>query len=161
MQRRKEGQQPGKLAAKPLSAHQAGKLEPRVRETTAPSAEYGASRLTAATSVLDALTPDQMDVLRLIATPMSNSDVAKRRSTGVAAIKKHLEGVFDRLVVKTRADAIAIYGREREAASERDRQQLRQECARLRQEKAELLRENAELRSENERLRQGGGPAHE
>ena len=153
MQRRKESQ-PDKIVAKPLSAHQAGKLAPRVRETTAPSAEYGASRLTSATSALDGLTPDQLDVLVLIATPMSNAEAAKRRTTGVFAIKKHLEGVFRRLDVKTRADAIAIYGRERDAASERDRQQLRQECARLR-------RENAELLSENERLRKGGGPTNE
>jgi DNA-binding NarL/FixJ family response regulator len=153
VQRRKESRQNPK-EAKPLSAHEAGKLEPRVRETTAPSAEYPASRLTSATSVLDGLTPDQMDVLGLIATPMSNSDAAKHRTTGVAAIKKHLEGVYQRLGVKTRADAIAIYCREREAASERERQQLRQECARLRQEKAELL-------SENERLRNGGGPTDE
>jgi DNA-binding CsgD family transcriptional regulator len=146
-----------KIAAKPLSAHQAGKPAARVRETTGPSAEYGASRLTSATSALDALTPDQVAVLALIATPMSNSDAAKHRTTGTAAIKKHLEGVYQRLGVKTRADAIAIYCREREAASERDRQQLRQECARLRQENAELLSENAELRSENERLRKGGG----
>jgi DNA-binding CsgD family transcriptional regulator len=102
--------------------------------------------------VLDGLTPDQMDVLGLIATPMSNAEAAKRRTTGVAAIKKHLEGIRQRLGVKTRADAIAIFWRERDAASERDRQQLRQECARLRQECAELL-------SENERLRKGGGHA--
>jgi DNA-binding NarL/FixJ family response regulator len=146
--------QPDKISAKPLSAHQAGKLAPRIRETTAPAAEYGASSLTSVTSVLDALTPDQLDVLRLIAIPMSNEDVAKQRGTGVAAIKKHLELTFRRLEVNTRADAIAIYCRERAAASDRDRQQLRQENERLRQELVEA-------HSEIERMRKGGGPANE
>ncbi len=145
---------PDKFAAKPLSAHQAGKLVSRVRETTAPAAEYGASSLTSAKSVLDRLTPDQMDVLRLIATPMSNEDVATKRGTGEAAIDKHLELTFRKLEVNTRADAIAIYCRELAAAADRDRQLLRQENARLRDE-------NAELRSENDRLRKGGGHADE
>lgn len=153
MQRRKESRQ-NPNEGKPLSAHEAGKLAPRVRETAAATAEYGASRLTSVTSVLDGMTQGEMEVLGLIATPMSNAEAAKQRTAGVPAIEKHLEGIYRKLGVKTRADAVAIFWRERDAASQREKLQLRAECARLRAE-------NEELRSENERLQKGGDPADE
>jgi hypothetical protein len=85
---------------------------------------------------------------------MSNEDVAKERGTGVAAVEKHLELTFRKLDVNTRADAVAIYGRECAAASDRDRQLLRQENARLRQELAEAKQDGrlAELEAQVEAL---------
>ena len=54
------------------------------------------------------LTRRELDVLRLVAVGLSNADIARRLFISVGTVRKHLEHVFDRTGVRTRAKAVAL-----------------------------------------------------
>ena len=123
-----------KSAAKsdaPLSAHEAGKLSPRVRETAA-AETYGAPAVSQEQALLDDLTPGEMEVLALMAERLSNTEIAERREVELSKIEKHIENIYPKLFVKTRADAVALFLHAQRDALRREIAELRKEVQRLR-----------------------------
>lgn len=56
-----------------------------------------------------ALTTRQAEVARLIADDLSNAEMAVELGLSVRTVEKHVENIFRRLGVASRADAIAIW----------------------------------------------------
>jgi len=56
----------------------------------------------------NALTPRQLEVLQLLARGLSNADIARVLGLSRDAIKAHLKGVFLRLEVADRTEAVAV-----------------------------------------------------
>jgi DNA-binding CsgD family transcriptional regulator len=54
-----------------------------------------------------ALTPRQREVLLLVAEGLTNADIARRLWISPGTVRRHLENVFARLDVHTRAAAVA------------------------------------------------------
>lgn len=55
---------------------------------------------------LSALTPRQIELLKLVAVGYTNSQVARRISVSEATVRKHLENIFERLQVDSRTAAV-------------------------------------------------------
>ena len=133
---------------KPLSAHEAGKLSARVREEPAAAEAYGTRTGSREQALLDTLTPGEMEVLALMAERLGNAEIAHRREVGMSTIEKHIENIYPKLSVNSRADAVALF---LHAQQERSRRELIE----LRRENARLIRQNAALQAEIRRLRGG------
>lgn len=58
------------------------------------------------------LTPRQIEVLQLLAKGFTNKDIAQHFDISVNGVKRHLERLFERMGVSTRAEAVAIALRE-------------------------------------------------
>jgi DNA-binding CsgD family transcriptional regulator len=58
---------------------------------------------------LSALTPRELEVLRMIAEGMTNAEAAKRLDVSVHAIKFHLAAIYGRLNVSNRTEAAVKY----------------------------------------------------
>jgi len=56
---------------------------------------------------LGLLTPREVEILAVIAEGLSNKEVARRLSISAHTVKFHLEGIFDKLGVSSRAEALA------------------------------------------------------
>jgi DNA-binding CsgD family transcriptional regulator len=54
------------------------------------------------------LTRRELDVLRLVADGLGNADIARRLFISVGTVRKHLEHIFDRTGVRTRAGAVRV-----------------------------------------------------
>lgn len=61
---------------------------------------------------LDALTPREMHILRLVAQGIGNADIAARLFISDKTVRNHLTNIFDKLGVDSRARAI-VYARDR------------------------------------------------
>ena len=57
-------------------------------------------------SLLDPLSPRELDVLRLIAAGYSNQEIAAELVISVTTVKKHVNHIFAKLGVGSRAQAI-------------------------------------------------------
>ncbi|MFE0176628.1 response regulator [Streptomyces sp. NPDC059002] len=55
---------------------------------------------------LSVLTPREVEVLRLIAAGLDNSEIAQRMEIGVQTVKNHATGIFTKLGVRDRAQAV-------------------------------------------------------
>lgn len=51
------------------------------------------------------VTPRQMDVIRLIAEGLSNREIAERMQLSLHTVRRHVEGLLQRLQVRSRRDA--------------------------------------------------------
>ncbi|MGW5863362.1 response regulator [Streptomyces sp. NPDC055239] len=58
------------------------------------------------TADLAGLTPREIDVLRLIAAGLDNTEIAQRMAIGVQTVKNHATGIFAKLGVRDRAQAV-------------------------------------------------------
>jgi DNA-binding NarL/FixJ family response regulator len=65
-------------------------------------------RPTAAPETLGELTPRELEVLRLVARGMSNSDIARQLVVGDATIKTHVARIFSKLDLHDRAQAVVL-----------------------------------------------------
>jgi LuxR family maltose regulon positive regulatory protein len=57
--------------------------------------------------ILGALSPRETDILRLIAEGLSNKEIARSLDIGPETVKSHLKGVFIKLGVEKRAQAVS------------------------------------------------------
>ena len=69
-----------------------------------PAAEGPSGRAPA----LASLTPREVDVLRLLATGLDNAEIAAAMGIGVQTVKNHVTGVFAKLEVRDRAQAVIV-----------------------------------------------------
>ena len=93
------------------------KLLQKVR-SLAPGSEYAAQLLSAArvaasqapvptAGLLEALTPRELEVLRLIEAGRSNQDIASRLVISPATLKRHITNLYAKLGVGSRTQALA------------------------------------------------------
>ena len=59
-----------------------------------------------------ALSPREREVLGLVAEGLANAEIAERLAISDKTVRNHLSGVFDKLGVRTRAQAI-VFARDR------------------------------------------------
>ena len=59
-------------------------------------------------ATLAELTPRELEVLRLVARGLSNSDIARRLVLGEATIKTHVSRIFQKLKLHDRAQAVVL-----------------------------------------------------
>ena len=71
-----------------------------------PSMPPAATQKAASQSLLDPLSPRELDVLRLIAAGYANQDIAAELFISVTTVKKHVNHIFAKLGVVSRAQAI-------------------------------------------------------
>ena len=71
-----------------------------------PSVPPAAAQKAANQSLLDPLSPRELDVLRLIAAGYSNQEIAAELVISVTTVKKHVNHIFAKLGVASRAQAI-------------------------------------------------------
>ena len=57
--------------------------------------------------MLDPLTPRELEVTRLICQGHSNAEIARQLVVAVSTVKKHTSHIYDKLGVRSRAQAIA------------------------------------------------------
>ena len=57
--------------------------------------------------MLDPLTPRELEVTRLICQGYSNAEIARQLVVAVSTVKKHTSHIYDKLGVRSRAQAIA------------------------------------------------------
>jgi LuxR family maltose regulon positive regulatory protein len=57
--------------------------------------------------ILSALSPRETDVLTLIAEGLSNKEIARSLDIGPETVKSHLKGIFTKLGVERRAQAVS------------------------------------------------------
>jgi predicted ATPase/DNA-binding CsgD family transcriptional regulator len=57
--------------------------------------------------LIETLTERELEVLRLIATGLSNREIAERLFVAVSTVKKHINHLYDKLAVQSRTQAIA------------------------------------------------------
>ena len=83
----------------------------RLRVDLEASRTLGAPLVTVARTsqphLLDALTPRQKDVARLVMAGLSNRDIASELGISVATVKDHVHAILDRLDLPSRAALIA------------------------------------------------------
>lgn len=85
-------------------------LDPIVQERLLAAAMRGADHTTErrrAEPSQDLLTPRESDVLRLLAQGLSNGAIGRRLLVGEATVKTHINHLFAKLQVRTRAEAVA------------------------------------------------------
>ena len=76
---------------------EAGDFEPSV----------ASGRIGGAASALDALSPRELEVLRLIGAGLSNQQIGERLFRALSTIKGHNKIIFDKLGVRSRTEAVA------------------------------------------------------
>ena len=117
---------------KPLSAHEAGKLAPRVQESPDTARSYAAEKPDPDTLRLASLTEREAEILALMADRKTNREISALLGPELATVKKHLENMYPKLLVKTRAEAVALFLGQQLKASRRENARLQAELARLR-----------------------------
>lgn len=134
------------LEPKPLSAHEAGKLAPRSQETQDASAAAPPAGAPAEYIGGETLTWRQRQILELISDGRTNQQISVEIGREIGTVAKHIENLFGKLRVHTRADAVIVFLR-------REKQEWLRERTRLvRQNRRHVLEKQA-LRKEVDRLK--------
>jgi len=107
MRRKKAGRKSG--PSKPLSAHEAGKTSPHGgKRPAAPSkdVEYDDE---SSYKPAERLTVREEELLSFVAVRQTNSEIAKRERITLKTVEKHIENIYRKIPVNSRADAVAWY----------------------------------------------------
>jgi DNA-binding CsgD family transcriptional regulator len=122
MRRKKAARKAG--PSKPLSAHEAGKISPR--EPKAPAAAHKSVKYDDESiyQPLETLTVREEEILSFVADDQSNDVIAEREKISESTVEKHIENIFKKIPVKSRASAVAWYWKRRFAAEQHRRGKL-------------------------------------
>ncbi|MFN2623091.1 MAG: response regulator transcription factor [Chthoniobacterales bacterium] len=118
MRRKKAARKAG--PSKPLSAHEAGKTSPHGSKSSAAATagiKYDEEEIY---KPLETLTVREEEILSFVADDQSNPDIAKREKISPSTVEKHIENIFKKIPVKSRASA-AIWYWKRRLAQEKSR----------------------------------------
>jgi len=81
-------------------------------QTTTEALQFGCNRTAirhASNNLrVESLTPRELEVLRLVATGLSNREIAAELVIATATVKKHIATIFSKLSVNRRTQAIAV-----------------------------------------------------
>ena len=117
MRRKKAARKSG--PSKPLSAYEAGKIsphEPKAAGSTDKSVKYDDE---SSYKPLEPLTVREEEILSFVADDQPNEEIAKRESIAPSTVEKHIENIFKKIPVKSRASAVSWYWKRRWAEKER------------------------------------------
>ena len=83
----------------------------RLGQIAAPGAEVGAAGPLGESAATDALTPRELDVLRLLARGQTNLQIAHQLVVREGTIKYHVKNILRKMGATSRADAVSRYAR--------------------------------------------------
>ncbi|PYI91165.1 MAG: hypothetical protein DME97_14535 [Verrucomicrobia bacterium] len=107
MRRKKATRKAG--PSKPLSAHEAGKVsshEPKAPATASKSVKYDDET---SYKPAEPLTVREEEMLSFVAVRQSNVEIAEREKITLKTVAKHIENIYRKIPVNSRADAVAWY----------------------------------------------------
>ena len=105
--------------SKPLSAHEAGKTSPHASKSSAAATKPVKYDDEEIYKPAEPLTVREEEILSFVADDQSNPDIAKREKISPGTVEKHIENIFKKIPVKSRASAVAWYWKRRLAELER------------------------------------------
>jgi DNA-binding CsgD family transcriptional regulator len=117
MRRKKAAPKAG--PSKPLSAHEAGKTAPHAKQSSATAPKSVKYDDQESYKPLEMLTVREEQILSFVADDQSNDDIADREKIAPSTVAKHIENIFKKIPVKSRASAVAWYWKRRLAAAQR------------------------------------------
>ncbi|MEY2563646.1 MAG: Bacterial regulatory protein luxR family [Verrucomicrobiota bacterium] len=107
MRRKKATRPPG--SPKPLSAHEAGKISPRSGKDSATPRKSVNYDDEASDKPAERLTVREEEMLSFVAVRQSNAEIARRENITEKTVEKHIENIYRKIPVNSRADAVAWY----------------------------------------------------
>ena len=107
--------------SKPLSAHEAGKISPREGRDSAPARKSVRYDDEESYKPTEPLTVREEEMLSFLADDQSNDDIADREKIAPSTVEKHIENIYRKLPVKSRAGAAIWYWKRRLAEVQRSR----------------------------------------
>jgi DNA-binding CsgD family transcriptional regulator len=117
MRRKKAARKAG--PSKPLSAHEAGKVSPHGSKGPATSAKAVKYDDETSYKPAERLTVREEEILSFVADDQPNEEIAKRENIAPSTVEKHIENIFKKIPVKSRASAVSWYWKRRWAEKER------------------------------------------
>ena len=82
-------------------------MDGEVQRRLVAAAAGGGQQSKPAAEPVDGLTPREIDVLRLIAAGMSNTEIARKLVVSEATVKTHVNHLFAKANLRDRAQAVA------------------------------------------------------
>jgi DNA-binding CsgD family transcriptional regulator len=106
--RRKKAARPAE-SSKPLSAHEAGKISPHGGKDSATPPKSVKYDDEASHKPAERLTVREEEMLSFVAVRQSNAEIAERENITEKTVEKHIENIYRKIPVNSRADAVAWY----------------------------------------------------
>jgi DNA-binding CsgD family transcriptional regulator len=119
MRRKKAARKAG--PSKPLSAHEAGKISPHGAKGSATAARSVKYDDEASYKPAEPLTVREEEMLSFVADDQPNEEIAKREKIARSTVDKHIENIFKKIPVKSRASAAIWYWKRRWAEEQKRR----------------------------------------
>ena len=119
MRRKKAARKAG--PSKPLSAHEAGKISPHAPKTSGPTHKSVKYDDESSYKPLEPLTVREEEILSFVADDQTNDDIAEREKIAPSTVEKHIENIFKKLPVKSRASAAIWFWKRRLEEEQRRR----------------------------------------
>ena len=117
MRRKKAARKAG--PSKPLSAHEAGKISPREGKSSAPARKSVRYDDEESYKPPVRLTVREDEVLFLLADGKSNAEISEQEKITLKTVEKHIENIYPKLGVNSRADAVIWFWKRRYADLQR------------------------------------------
>jgi DNA-binding CsgD family transcriptional regulator len=117
MRRKKAPRKSG--LSKPLSAHEAGKVSPHAGKGPAPAPKGVKYDDEGSYKPAERLTVREEELLSFVAVRQSNGEIAEREKITLKTVEKHIENIYRKIPVNSRADAVAWYWMRRYEALEK------------------------------------------
>jgi DNA-binding NarL/FixJ family response regulator len=111
MRRKKAARKTG--PPKPLSAHEAGKISPREPKPPATARKGVKYDDESNYAPAEPLTVREEEILSFLADDKSNADIADHEKIAPSTVEKHIENIYKKLPVKSRAAAAIWYWKRR------------------------------------------------